>query len=127
MRKLFVAVLAFAFLCPIAVQAQEPATFGPFTALKIDKQVVQGVVADGDNVYVKVAEDFRDASFTVKISNKNGTDYRKWYGDKTEMVVKVYQTDKINKQGYTYKINSSARFIEYHMDGKLVLQLERTK
>jgi hypothetical protein len=127
MRKLFVAVLAFAFLCPIAVQAQEPAKFGPFSALKMDNQVVQGVAVDGDNVYVKVAKDFWNASFTVRISNKNGADYRKWSGDKTEMVVKVYQTDKVNKQGYTYKINSSAKFIEYHMDGKLVLQLERTK
>jgi hypothetical protein len=127
MRKLFVAVLAFAFLCPIAVQAQESTKFGPFTALKMHKQVVEGVVVDGDNVYVKVSKDFRNASFTVKISNKNGADYRKWSGDKTEMVVKVYQTDKVNKQGYTYKINSSAKFIEYHKDGKLVLQLERTK
>jgi hypothetical protein len=127
MRKLFIAVLAFAFLCPIAVQAQEPPKFGPFIALKMDKQVVEGVVVDEDNVYVKVAKDFWNASFTVKISNKNGADYRKWSGDKTEMLVRVYQTDKVNKQGYTYKINSSAKFIEYHEDGKLVLQLERTK
>jgi hypothetical protein len=127
MRKLFVAVLAFAFLCPIAVQAQEPPKFGPFIALKLDKQVVEGVVVEEDNVYVKVDKDFWNASFTVKISNKNGADYRNWFGDKTEMVVKVYQTDKVNKQGYTYKINSSARFIEYHMDGRLVLQIERTK
>ncbi len=127
MRKLFVAVLAFAFLCPSAVQAQGPATFGPFTALQMDKQVVEGVVADGDSVYVKVAKVFWNVSFTVKISNKNEADYRKWSGDRTEMVVNVYQTDKVNKQGYTYRINTSARFIEYHMGGKLVLHLERTK
>ena len=126
MKKLFVTALALVLLCPIAAQAQDPARFGTFTALKMDKQVIEGVVVDGNDVYVKVDKNFWNASFTVKISNKNGADYRKWLGDKPEMVVKVYQTDKINKKGYTYKINSSARFIEYHMGGKLVLHLERT-
>jgi len=127
MKRFFVVVLALAFLFPIVVQAQEGTRFGPFTALKMDKQVVEGVVADGDNVYVKVAKDFWSASFTVKISNKNGADYRKWSGDKTEMVVKVYQGPKANKQGHTYRISTSAKYIEFYKEGNLVLQLERMK
>jgi hypothetical protein len=127
MKKFFVVVLALAFLFPFAAQAQEGTKFGPFTALKMDKQVVEGVVVDGDNVYLKVAKDFWNASFSVKISNKNGADYRKWSGDKTESVVKVYQGQKANIQGHTYRVNTSAKYIEFYKEGKLVLQLERQK
>jgi hypothetical protein len=127
MKKFFVVVLALAFLFPLAVQAQEGAKFGPFTALKMDKQVVEDVIADGDNIYVKVAKDSWNASFTVKISNKNGAEYRKWAGDKPEMVVKVYQGPKSDKLGYTYRISTSAKYIEFYKEGKLVLQLERMK
>ena len=93
----------------------------------MDKQVVEGVVVDGDNVYLKVAKDFWNASFSVKISNKNGADYRKWSGYKTEIVVKVYQGQKANKQGHTYRVSTSAKYIEFYKEGKLVLQLERQK
>jgi len=127
MKSFFVVVLAFAFLLSAAVQAQEGTQFGPFTVLKMDKRVVDGVVVDGDDIYAKVAKGFWGASFTVKISNKNGADYRKWSGDKTEMVVKVYQGPKANKQGHTYRINTSAKFIEFYTEGNLVLQLERMK
>jgi hypothetical protein len=127
MKKSFVLVLAVAFLFPMAVQAQEGAKFGPFIALKMDKQVVEDVLVSGDNIYVKVAKDFWNTSFTVKISNKNGHDYRKWAGDKPEMVVKVYQSPKSDRLGYTYRINTTATYVEYYNDGKLVLQLERMK
>ncbi len=127
MKKAFVVVFALAFFLPIALQAQEGAKFGAFTALKMDKQVVEGVVADGDNVYVKAAKDSWNASFTVKISNKNGADYRKWSDGKSEMAVKVYQGPKADKQGHTYRISTSAKYIEFFKEGKLVLQLERTK
>jgi putative heme degradation protein len=127
MKKFFVLVLAAAFLFPMAVQAQEGAKFGPFTALKLDKQVVEDLLVNGDNIYIKVAKDSWSASFTVKISNKNGAEYRKWADDKPEMVVKVYQAPKSDKLGYTYRINTSANYIEYYKDGKLVLQLERMK
>lgn len=127
MKKFFVAVLALAFFVPYAARAQEGTTFGPFTALKIDKQVVEGVVVDGENLYVKVAKDFWSASFTVKISNQNGADYRKWSGDKTDLVVKVYQGPKADKLGHTYRIATSARYIEFYKEGTLVLQLERRK
>jgi len=127
MKKFLVLVLALAFFVPFAVLAQEGMKFGPFTALKMDKQVVEGVVVEGDSVYVKVAKDFWGASFTVKISNKNGADYRKWSGDKTEMVVKVYQGPKADKQGHTYRIATSAKYIEFYKEGNLVLQLERVK
>jgi hypothetical protein len=127
MKKGLIVVLALTFLFPSAVLAQEGTKFGPFTALKIDKQAVEGVVVDGDSIYVKVAKDFWGANFTVKISNKNGADYRKWSGDKTEMVVKVYQGPKASKQGHTYRIATTAKYVEFYKEGKLVLQLERIK
>ena len=127
MKRFFVVLSAFAFLLSAAVQAQEGTPFGPFTALKMDQRVVEGVVVDGDDLYVKVAQGFWGASFTVKISNQNGADYRKWSGDQTERVVKVYQSPKANKQGHTYRINTSAKYIEFYTEGNLVLHLERMR
>jgi hypothetical protein len=127
MKKSLVLVFALAFLFPMAVQAQEGAKFGPLIALKMDKHVVEDVLVNGDNIYVKVAKDSWNASFTVRISNKNGADYWKWSDDKPEMVVRVYQGPKSDKLGYTYRINTSANYIEYYKGGKLVLQLERMK
>ncbi len=41
------------------------------------------------------------------------------------MPIKVYHTQKKNKQGYTYRINTSAKFVEYWTNGELILLLER--
>lgn len=127
MKKMLFPVLALMVMVPLTVQAQGQAKYGPFTALKVDAQVVEDVRVEGDNVYVKVQPDSRNATFTVKVSDSNMADYRKWYDGTSEMAVKVYQGQQTNKQGYTYRVSTTAKYIEYYLDGKLVLQLERAK
>jgi hypothetical protein len=114
-------------MVPLTVQAQGKAAYGPFTALKLDTQIVEDVLVEGDNLYVKVQSNWRTAGFTVKASNQNMADYRKWYDGTSEMAVKVYQSEKNNKQGCTYRISTTAPYIEYYVDGRLILQLERVK
>lgn len=125
MKKMLFAMLALMITVPLTVQAQDKTKYGPFTALKLDAQVVEDVRVEGDNVYVKVQPDSRNAAFTVKVADSNMADYRKWYDGTSEMAVKVYQGQQTNKQGYTYRVSTTAKYIEYYRDGKLILQLER--
>jgi hypothetical protein len=74
-----------------------------------------------------VPPDLRSATFTVKVADSNMADYRKWYDGTSEMTVKVYQGQQTDKQGYTYRVSTTAKYIEYYLDGKLILQLERAK
>ena len=99
--------------------------FGDFTAIKMDKEVVGDVFTQGNDIYVKIDKPHWDATFRVKISNENMSGYRKWSSGDEAMTVKVYQSQKENRQGYTYRINTAAKYVEYWMDGKLVLHLER--
>jgi len=127
MKRMLFLVLTLMVLVPLTVQAQDKAKFGPFTALNLDAQIVEDVRVEGDNVYVKVQPDSRNASFTVKVADGNMADYRKWYDGTSEMAVKVYQGQQTDKQGYTYRISTTAKYIEYYLQGKLILQLERAK
>jgi len=127
MQKLFRTVLVLLFSLPLVVQAQDKMKYGPFTAIARDAQTVEDVLVEGDNIYVKVKPEARGASFSVKVSDKNMGDYRAWNDGSSEKVVKVYQSQQANKQGYTYRVNTAANYIEYHLDGKMVLHLERAK
>jgi hypothetical protein len=51
--------------------------------------------------------------------------YRTWLNGGMEMPIKVYQSQKRNKQGHTYRVNTSAKFVEYWFNGELILHLER--
>jgi hypothetical protein len=123
MKKAFMAALILFCWVSVPALAQQ---YGPFTALSVDKQVVEDVFAQGNDIYVKINNQFQNATFSVKISNENKSHYRTWVNGQDEMQVKVYQSQKENRQGYTYRISTTAKYVEYWMDGKLVLHLERT-
>ena len=125
MKTMLLAVLALMMIVPLGVEAQDKPTYGPYAALKVDSQVVADVRVEGDNLYVKVQPGSWNDSFTVKIADGNMADYRQWYDGASEKAVKVYQSQNSDKQGYTYRISTTAKFVEYYLGGKLVLQLER--
>ena len=127
MKRWFVVFLALSLFFPLSVAAQGGPTYGPFSALKMDRAVAEDVLVQDNNIYVKVAKEYWDRTFIVKISNEDMANYRHWDTGATEMPVKVYLSQQKNLQGYTYRINTGARFIEYWLDGRLILQLERMK
>lgn len=123
MKKWLVGVSLLACLASVPAAAQD---FGDFTAIKMDKEVVQDVFTSGNDIYVKIDKAYWDAGFVVKLSNENMSGYRTWSNGDEEMAVRVYQSQKENRQGYTYRVNTTAKYVEYWMDGNLVLHLERT-
>jgi len=120
-------VLVLLGLCVTMSWAGEGDNYGPFTALKMDPEVVRDVTVEDNDIYVKVAESYWNEEFIVKISNDYMTNYRQWFNGAWEMPMKVYRSQERNKQGYTYRINTSARFVEYWTGGELVLLLERVR
>jgi hypothetical protein len=123
MKKWLITVSLLVCLISVPAVAQN---FGDFTAIKMDKAVVQDVFTAGNDIYVKIDKAYWDAGFVVKISNGDLSNYRTWSKGEEEMTVRVYQSQKENRQGYTYRVNTTAKYVEYWMDGKLVLHLERT-
>jgi hypothetical protein len=118
-------IVALVLFCWVSVPALAQ-QYGPFTALSLDKQVVEDVFTQGNDIYVKINKNFWNATFTVKISNGNKSGYRTWSNGRDEMHVKVYESQNENRQGYTYRVHTTAKYVEYRMDGKMVLHLERT-
>ena len=123
MKRSFLIMTVLFCLAPTHALAQE---HGDFTALYTDRSVVEDVFVRGNDIYVKVDKAHWEEDFTVKISNENMAGYRKWLSGEEEMHVKVYRSQKENLQGYTYRVNTAAKYVEYWMDGKLVLHLERS-
>ena len=123
MKKWLIVISFLVCLVSVPALAQK---FGDFSAIKMDKDVVEDVFIQGNDIYLKINKAYWGATFKVKISNDNMSGYRTWSSGDEEMAVKVYQSQSQNRQGYTYRINTTARYVEYWMDGKLVLHLERT-
>ena len=123
MKKWLIVISVLVCLVSVPALAQK---FGDFSAIKMDKDVVEDVFIQGNDIYLKINKAYWGATFKVKISNDNMSGYRTWSSGDEEMAVKVYQSQSQNRQGYTYRINTTARYVEYWMDGKLVLHLERT-
>ncbi len=120
-------IVAFCFALPTVARAQKGSVHGPFTVIEIDQNAVKDVITKGNDIYVRVTEPYWNAEFTVKISNKYMASYRQWLNGEKEMKVKVYLSPTNSMQGCTYRINTTAKFVEYWTGGRLVLHLERTR
>jgi hypothetical protein len=118
-------MLALCLFVPATVQAQQGANPGTFSAIKMDQDVVDHVLTEGNDIYVKVQPDYWDAEFMVKISNENMASYRQWLSGSWEYPTQVYRSNQKGKQGYTYRINTGAKYVEYWTGGKMVLHLMR--
>jgi len=125
MKVLFAFFLTLFLIVPALAAAEQGAKYGTFSAIKMEQDVVEHVLTEGNDIWVKVARDHWDADFIVKISNENMTDYRSWLNGEMDYPVKVYHSQKREKQGYTYRINTSAPFVEYWTGDRLILHLER--
>lgn len=125
MKVLFTFLLALFLILPAAAAAEQGTMYGTFSAIKMEQDVVEHVLTEGNDIWVKVARDYWDADFIVRISNENMTNYRSWLNGDMEYPVKVYRSQQRNRKGYTYRINTSAPFVEYWTGERLILHLER--
>lgn len=109
---------------PASEQSKE--TFGPFEALVRNDEIVKDVkVAEDGNIFLKLNPEFRDQAITVRISMQKSGAYRKWFNGSEDLVSPAFSGKELN--GWTDRVQTTANYIEYWMDGALILHLHRIR
>ena len=106
--------------------AVEPTTeraFGPWDAIAFDGAVVQNVRVSGDDIFIMLQPDHKDAQLTMKISMQKGGPYRKWFTGEEVLVAQENAGRAANT--WTDRIQTSATYVEYYAGEKLFLHLKR--
>lgn len=108
--------------------SKDPKRIGPYRALTFDESILQEVIyRESDNtVWLRLRPEKRNEEIVVKISNQKFANYRKWFTtDDFELVSPANAGKQPN--ALTDWLTTQARFIEYYMNDKLFLHLERVK
>lgn len=120
-------LFAFAGLVPFASAKDANPVFGYYEAIVYDTGMLQGVKVNeqtGD-VFIMFQPDKTDTQLTLKISNAEGAQYRKWFTDEEVLVAQENHGRAPNT--WTDRVQTSANYIEYHANGKIFLHLKRLK
>ena len=96
--------------------------FGPYVALSIDSDIVKDVkVTDEGRIYLLLNPVHKEKEIVLKNSSTLKSGYRKWFNGEYELVSPASQGKAPNE--YTDWVETTGNYIEYYMDGKLILHL----
>ena len=124
-KGMVVWLLAAMLLFPAIGQAA--VRFGPYEALTINSDVIRGVkVEDNGRIWILLNPAYRERELVVRISNKQGSGYRKWHTSGTEDLVSPADQGK-QANAWTDWIETTANYIEYWMSGEKVLHLKKVE
>jgi len=101
--------------------------FGYYEAIRFDAQMLQGVRVNEEtgDVFIMFQPDKTDTQLTLKISQAQGAQYRKWFTGEEVLVAQENVGRAINT--WTDRVQTSANYIEYHAEGRIFLHLKRTR
>ncbi len=98
--------------------------FGPYVALSRDANIVHDVkVEENGRIYLLLNPNFKEKEITLKNSSANKSGYRKWHNGEFELISPANQGKAPGE--YTDWVTTSGNYIEYYMDGKLILHLAK--
>ncbi|MBC2605331.1 hypothetical protein [Pelagicoccus albus] len=121
---LFVTSLLTFFSASNLLASGEHAEYGPYVALVRDANIVKDVkVEENGRIYLKLNPDYKEKEIILKNSMSLNSGYRNWFNGKQELVSPANQGKEPN--GYTDWVTTTANYIEYRMDGKLILHLAK--
>lgn len=78
MKALLTILVALLWSVPVIIQAQVRAVYWPFSIIKVNQEIVEDLLIEGNDIYVKVSKDYWNVDIVVKISNKYMENYRRW-------------------------------------------------
>ena len=105
-----------------APTAKESPSFGTYTTLSIESNIVKDVkVTDTGRIFLLLNPDFKENEIILKNSMGHKSGYRKWFNGELELVSPVNQGKAPNE--YTDWVETTANYIEYYMEGTLILHL----
>ena len=100
-------------------------TFGPYTALTRVGEIVRDVkIAENGRIYLLLNPDHKEKEIILKNSNFFKSGYRNWFNGKQELISPANQGKAPNE--YTDWVETTGNYVEYYMDGKLILHLAKT-
>ena len=103
---------------------QERGRFGPFRTLMINRDVVEGFFAREGRIHVMLSSEAVRSRVVVKASDSKGSEYRAWASGRTELVLGTGRLPGGIDDSENW-VETSARYVEYWLDGELILHLER--
>ena len=116
------AILSF----DLRTEAKEPETYGPYTALERNSEIVKDVkVSETGRIYLLLNPTHKEKEIVLKNSQQFKAGYRNWYNGEKELVSAANQGKAPNE--FTDWVETSANYIEYHMDGNIILHLAKTE
>lgn len=100
--------------------------FGPYRTLTYDESILQEVVyrKSDHTVWLRLRPEVRDEEIVVKISNRKFAEYRIWFTTNDYELVSPANAGK-QPNALSDWLTTQSRFIEYYMNDKLFLHLER--
>lgn len=125
-------ILIFLFAIAFAgtIKADDPISkgsgeqFGPYIALVRNKEIVKDVkVEENGRIYLLLNPQFKEKEIILKNSSGNKTGYRKWFNGEYELVSPANQGKAPNE--YTDWVVTSGNYVEYYLDGALILHLKK--
>ena len=124
----FTATLVAIALVSLALAQEDKAleTFGPSTALARDAEIVKDVkIAENGRIYLLLNPVYKEKEIVLKNSNFFKAGYRNWFNGKQELVSPANQGKPSNEN--TDWVETTGNYVEYYMDGALILHLAKTE
>ena len=98
--------------------------FGPYVAIARDANIVKDVkVEENGRIYLLLNPEFKEKEIILKNSTSLKSGYRKWFNGEFELISPANQGKAPGE--YTDWVETTGNFIEYYMDGKLILHLAK--
>ncbi|MGK0236785.1 MAG: hypothetical protein ACI92G_000241 [Candidatus Pelagisphaera sp.] len=97
-------------------------SFGHYVAINIDAEIVKDVKVNNDGrIYLLLNPDHKEKEIVLKNSMSYQSGYRKWFNGQEKLISPANQGKAPNE--YTDWVETTANYIEYYMDGNLILHL----
>lgn len=101
-------------------------TYGPYTAIAQNAEIVKDVkIAENGRIYLLLNPDFKEKEIILKNSNFYQSGYRNWFNGEKELISPAGQGKAPNE--FTDWVETTANYVEYYMDGQLILHLGKTE
>ena len=128
-RPIQITLASLAVLLGALATAQEEGsaeTFGPYTALTRNPEIVKDVkIAENGRIYLLLNPAHKEKEIILKNSNFFKAGYRNWFNGNRELVSPANQGKAPNE--YTDWVSTTANYVEYYMEGELILHLAKTE
>ena len=98
--------------------------YGAYQAIAVNRDIIRDVRVDNmSNIFLQLDPEHKNKELVVKISSERFAEYRNWVHGGLELVSPANAGK--TPLGWTDRVQTKAKYIEYWMDGSIFLHLKR--